>query len=143
MLYLFWPSMLLNNRLLISKSCLNLLHCGPDVILLFSGRKRSNLEPDSMLQEALRTRLRVVESNSQDVIQLFKVSFYKISVPNTIKLRIVAFTFLQSWVISYNFWSSVSRISLHDWFQCMLKKTILLLLLRQWRKSGSSLHIWL
>lgn len=93
MLYLFWPSMLLKNRPLISKSCLNLLHCGPDVILLFSGRKRSNLEPDSMLQEALRTRLRVVESNSQDVIQLFKVSFYKISVLNTIKLRIVALTF--------------------------------------------------
>lgn len=30
--------------------------------------------PDRALQEALRTRLRVVESNSQDVIQLFKVS---------------------------------------------------------------------
>ncbi|XP_036424873.1 SH3 domain and tetratricopeptide repeat-containing protein 2 isoform X3 [Colossoma macropomum] len=43
-----------------------------DVILLFSGRRRSSAEPDSQLQEALRTRLRVVESNSQDVIQLFK-----------------------------------------------------------------------
>ncbi|XP_060740738.1 SH3 domain and tetratricopeptide repeat-containing protein 2 isoform X5 [Tachysurus vachellii] len=47
-------------------------HFSSDVILLFSGRRRSNLEPDSRLQEALRTRLRVVESNSQDVIQLFK-----------------------------------------------------------------------
>ncbi|XP_076877184.1 SH3 domain and tetratricopeptide repeat-containing protein 2 isoform X3 [Brachyhypopomus gauderio] len=43
-----------------------------DVVLLFSGRRRSNLQPDGRLQEALRTRLRVVESNSQDVIQLFK-----------------------------------------------------------------------
>ncbi|XP_072519550.1 SH3 domain and tetratricopeptide repeat-containing protein 2 isoform X2 [Salminus brasiliensis] len=43
-----------------------------DVILLFSGKRRSSVEPDSQLQEALRTRLRVVESNSQDVIQLFK-----------------------------------------------------------------------
>ncbi|KAI4880151.1 hypothetical protein NFI96_031171, partial [Prochilodus magdalenae] len=43
-----------------------------DVILLFSGKRRSSVEPDSELQEALRTRLRVVESNSQDVIQLFK-----------------------------------------------------------------------
>lgn len=32
------------------------------------------MDPDRALQEALRTRLRVVESNSQDVIQLFKVS---------------------------------------------------------------------
>ncbi|XP_058253475.1 SH3 domain and tetratricopeptide repeat-containing protein 2 isoform X2 [Hemibagrus wyckioides] len=47
-------------------------HFSSDVILLFSGRRRSNLEPDCVLQEALRTRLRVVESNSQDVIQLFK-----------------------------------------------------------------------
>ncbi|XP_066505491.1 SH3 domain and tetratricopeptide repeat-containing protein 2 [Hoplias malabaricus] len=43
-----------------------------DVILLFSGKRRSSVDPDSELQEALRTRLRVVESNSQDVIQLFK-----------------------------------------------------------------------
>ncbi|XP_026881525.2 SH3 domain and tetratricopeptide repeat-containing protein 2 isoform X2 [Electrophorus electricus] len=43
-----------------------------DVLLLFRGRRRSTLQPDSNLQEALRTRLRVVESNSQDVIQLFK-----------------------------------------------------------------------
>lgn len=69
--------MLINIRPLTSKSLLHLLQCGPDVILLFSGRRRSNLEPDSVLQEALRTRLRVVESNSQDVIQLFKVSFLK------------------------------------------------------------------
>ncbi|TSQ81051.1 SH3 domain and tetratricopeptide repeat-containing protein 2 [Bagarius yarrelli] len=47
-------------------------HFPSDVMLLFNGRRRSNLEPDSVLQEALRTRLRVVESNSQDVIQLFK-----------------------------------------------------------------------
>ncbi|XP_062856626.1 SH3 domain and tetratricopeptide repeat-containing protein 2 isoform X2 [Trichomycterus rosablanca] len=47
-------------------------HFSTDVILRFSGRRRSTLEPDSVLQEALRTRLRVVESNSQDVIQLFK-----------------------------------------------------------------------
>lgn len=44
-----------------------------DVVLLFSGRRRSGVAPDGELQEALRTRLRVVESNSQDVVQLFKV----------------------------------------------------------------------
>ncbi|XP_064181352.1 SH3 domain and tetratricopeptide repeat-containing protein 2 isoform X2 [Anguilla rostrata] len=43
-----------------------------DVLLVFRGRRRCSGEPDSDLQEALRTRLRVVESNSQDVIQLFK-----------------------------------------------------------------------
>lgn len=43
-------------------------------MLLFTGRRRSSADPDRALQEALRTRLRVVESNSQDVIQLFKVS---------------------------------------------------------------------
>ncbi|XP_049594229.1 SH3 domain and tetratricopeptide repeat-containing protein 2 isoform X2 [Syngnathus scovelli] len=42
------------------------------VTLLFTGRRRSNECPDRALQEALRTRLRVVESNSKDVIQLFK-----------------------------------------------------------------------
>uniref|UniRef100_G3Q3F2 SH3 domain and tetratricopeptide repeats 2 n=1 Tax=Gasterosteus aculeatus aculeatus TaxID=481459 RepID=G3Q3F2_GASAC len=40
--------------------------------LLFTGRRRSSEDPDRALQESLRTRLRVVESNSQDVIQLFK-----------------------------------------------------------------------
>ncbi|XP_059371749.1 SH3 domain and tetratricopeptide repeat-containing protein 2 isoform X1 [Carassius carassius] len=44
----------------------------PDVVLLFSGRRRSGVAPYGELQEALRTRLRVVESNSQDVVQLFK-----------------------------------------------------------------------
>uniref|UniRef100_A0A8K9VBN1 SH3 domain and tetratricopeptide repeats 2 n=1 Tax=Oncorhynchus mykiss TaxID=8022 RepID=A0A8K9VBN1_ONCMY len=39
---------------------------------VFSGWRRSGVIPDTELQEALRTRLRVVESNSQDVIQLFK-----------------------------------------------------------------------
>nr|XP_023677060.1 SH3 domain and tetratricopeptide repeat-containing protein 2 isoform X1 [Paramormyrops kingsleyae] len=43
-----------------------------DVLLQFSGRWRSSAEPNTDLQEALRTRLRVVESNSQDVAQLFK-----------------------------------------------------------------------
>ncbi|KAJ8254707.1 hypothetical protein GJAV_G00196280 [Gymnothorax javanicus] len=43
-----------------------------DILLGFRGRRRSSGEPDDNLQEALRTRLRVVESNSQDVIQLFK-----------------------------------------------------------------------
>ncbi|KAM6953199.1 SH3 domain and tetratricopeptide repeat-containing protein 2 [Aplochiton taeniatus] len=43
-----------------------------DVVLVFSGRRCSSAVPDCALQEALRTRLRVVESNSQDVIQLFK-----------------------------------------------------------------------
>ncbi|XP_051514087.1 SH3 domain and tetratricopeptide repeat-containing protein 2-like isoform X2 [Myxocyprinus asiaticus] len=47
-------------------------HFSPDIILLFSGKRRSSVKPDSELQEALRTRLRVVESNSQDVVQLFK-----------------------------------------------------------------------
>ncbi|XP_049899002.1 SH3 domain and tetratricopeptide repeat-containing protein 2 isoform X2 [Epinephelus moara] len=43
-----------------------------EIVLLFTGRRRSCVAPDRALQEALRTRLRVVESNSQDVIQLFK-----------------------------------------------------------------------
>ncbi|XP_034070856.1 SH3 domain and tetratricopeptide repeat-containing protein 2 isoform X2 [Gymnodraco acuticeps] len=43
-----------------------------EIELLFTGRRRSSMDPDQALQEALRTRLRVVESNSQDVIQLFK-----------------------------------------------------------------------
>ncbi|CAL8271130.1 unnamed protein product [Boreogadus saida] len=43
-----------------------------EISLVFSGRRRSTEAPDASLQEALRTRLRVVESNSQDVIQLFK-----------------------------------------------------------------------
>uniref|UniRef100_A0A3Q0S6B1 SH3 domain and tetratricopeptide repeats 2 n=1 Tax=Amphilophus citrinellus TaxID=61819 RepID=A0A3Q0S6B1_AMPCI len=43
-----------------------------EIVLLFTGRRRSSADPDRALQEALRTRLRVVESNSQDVIQLFK-----------------------------------------------------------------------
>uniref|UniRef100_A0A673BQG5 SH3 domain-containing protein n=1 Tax=Sphaeramia orbicularis TaxID=375764 RepID=A0A673BQG5_9TELE len=43
-----------------------------EIALLFTGRRRSSADPDWVLQEALRTRLRVVESNSQDVIQLFK-----------------------------------------------------------------------
>ncbi|XP_055368428.1 SH3 domain and tetratricopeptide repeat-containing protein 2 isoform X2 [Betta splendens] len=43
-----------------------------EIALLFTGRRRSSQNPDRALQEALRTRLRVVESNSQDVIQLFK-----------------------------------------------------------------------
>ncbi|XP_056295193.1 SH3 domain and tetratricopeptide repeat-containing protein 2 isoform X2 [Pseudoliparis swirei] len=43
-----------------------------EIELLFTGRRRSSEQPDHVLQEALRTRLRVVESNSQDVIQLFK-----------------------------------------------------------------------
>lgn len=45
----------------------------PEIRLQFSGQRRSSAHPDRALQEALRTRLRVVESNSQDVIQLFKV----------------------------------------------------------------------
>ncbi|XP_034738755.1 SH3 domain and tetratricopeptide repeat-containing protein 2 [Etheostoma cragini] len=43
-----------------------------EIVLLFTGQRRSSVNPDQALQEALRTRLRVVESNSQDVIQLFK-----------------------------------------------------------------------
>uniref|UniRef100_A0A672F9T8 SH3 domain and tetratricopeptide repeat-containing protein 2-like n=1 Tax=Salarias fasciatus TaxID=181472 RepID=A0A672F9T8_SALFA len=43
-----------------------------EIVLSFTGRRRSNVSPDRALQEALRTQLRVVESNSQDVIQLFK-----------------------------------------------------------------------
>lgn len=42
-----------------------------EIVLLFTGQRRSS-GPDRALQEALRTRLRVVESNSKDVIQLFK-----------------------------------------------------------------------
>lgn len=141
MLDLLWSSILINNRLLTSKNWLHLFQRGPDVILLFSGRRRSSLEPDSVLQEALRTRLRVVESNSQDVTQLFKVSFFMYLCQ--IQLRIVAYAFSHYSVILIDCWFLVSRISLHAWFQSMLKKIILLLPLRQWRKSGSSLHIWL
>nr|XP_020449226.1 SH3 domain and tetratricopeptide repeat-containing protein 2 isoform X2 [Monopterus albus] len=43
-----------------------------EIVLLFTGRRRSTVDHDRALQEALRTRLRVVESNSQDIIQLFK-----------------------------------------------------------------------
>ncbi|KAM3867056.1 SH3 domain and tetratricopeptide repeat-containing protein 2 [Diretmus argenteus] len=42
-----------------------------EIVLVFTGRRRSSVVPDRALQEALRTRLRVVESNSQDVSQLF------------------------------------------------------------------------
>ncbi|KAM9741402.1 SH3 domain and tetratricopeptide repeat-containing protein 2 isoform 2-T2 [Menidia menidia] len=43
-----------------------------EIVLLFTGRRRSTEQPDRALQETLRTRLRVVESNSKDVTQLFK-----------------------------------------------------------------------
>ncbi|XP_047210175.1 SH3 domain and tetratricopeptide repeat-containing protein 2 isoform X2 [Girardinichthys multiradiatus] len=43
-----------------------------EIVLLFTGRRRSSNFPDLSLQEALRTRLRVVESNSKDITQLFK-----------------------------------------------------------------------
>uniref|UniRef100_A0A1A8G5B2 SH3 domain and tetratricopeptide repeats 2 n=2 Tax=Nothobranchius korthausae TaxID=1143690 RepID=A0A1A8G5B2_9TELE len=43
-----------------------------EIVLLFTGRRRCSDDPDQGLQEALRTRLRVVESNSKDVAQLFK-----------------------------------------------------------------------
>ncbi|KAF7231487.1 transcript variant X2 [Nothobranchius furzeri] len=43
-----------------------------EIVLLFTGRRRCRDDPDQGLQEALRTRLRVVESNSKDVAQLFK-----------------------------------------------------------------------
>lgn len=57
---------LINHRILVAFN--------PEIVLLFTGRRRSTEDHDQTLQEALRTRLRVVESNSQDVIQLFKVS---------------------------------------------------------------------
>ncbi|KAG5270257.1 hypothetical protein AALO_G00190580 [Alosa alosa] len=44
----------------------------PDVVLVFSGKHRSSGESDDELQEALRTRLRVMESSSQDISSLFK-----------------------------------------------------------------------
>ncbi|XP_066573168.1 SH3 domain and tetratricopeptide repeat-containing protein 2 isoform X1 [Amia ocellicauda] len=43
-----------------------------DVLLAYSARRSSTALPDPALQEALRTRLRVVESNSQDITRLFK-----------------------------------------------------------------------
>uniref|UniRef100_A0A3B5LRM7 SH3 domain and tetratricopeptide repeats 2 n=1 Tax=Xiphophorus couchianus TaxID=32473 RepID=A0A3B5LRM7_9TELE len=43
-----------------------------EIVLRFTGRRRSGVNPDQYLQEALRTRLRVVESNSKDITQLFK-----------------------------------------------------------------------
>uniref|UniRef100_A0A3Q2GNB9 SH3 domain and tetratricopeptide repeats 2 n=1 Tax=Cyprinodon variegatus TaxID=28743 RepID=A0A3Q2GNB9_CYPVA len=49
-----------------------LLVCYIEIVLLFTGRRRSSEDPDQSLQEALRTRLRVVESNSKDITQLFK-----------------------------------------------------------------------
>uniref|UniRef100_A0A3B3WL72 SH3 domain-containing protein n=1 Tax=Poecilia mexicana TaxID=48701 RepID=A0A3B3WL72_9TELE len=42
------------------------------IVLRFTGRRRSGDNPDQSLQEALRTRLRVVESNSKDITQLFQ-----------------------------------------------------------------------
>uniref|UniRef100_A0AAV2MLS3 SH3 domain-containing protein n=1 Tax=Knipowitschia caucasica TaxID=637954 RepID=A0AAV2MLS3_KNICA len=42
-----------------------------EILLIFTAQRRSS-GPDRSLQEALRTRLRVVESNSKDVTQLFK-----------------------------------------------------------------------
>uniref|UniRef100_A0A087X383 SH3 domain and tetratricopeptide repeats 2 n=1 Tax=Poecilia formosa TaxID=48698 RepID=A0A087X383_POEFO len=44
----------------------------PKIVLRFTGRRRSGDNPDQSLQEALRTRLRVVESNSKDITQLFQ-----------------------------------------------------------------------
>ncbi|XP_061643517.1 SH3 domain and tetratricopeptide repeat-containing protein 2 isoform X2 [Phyllopteryx taeniolatus] len=46
--------------------------CSSEIMLFFTGRRRSSEDPDRAVQEALRTRLRVVESNSKDVTQLFK-----------------------------------------------------------------------
>ncbi|XP_014901059.1 SH3 domain and tetratricopeptide repeat-containing protein 2 isoform X1 [Poecilia latipinna] len=43
-----------------------------EIVLRFTGRRRSGDNPDQSLQEALRTRLRVVESNSKDITQLFQ-----------------------------------------------------------------------
>lgn len=43
-----------------------------EIVLLFTGRRRSSDNADQSLQEALRTRLRVVESNSKDITQLFQ-----------------------------------------------------------------------
>lgn len=61
-------------KLLIVTFLITWLSFALEIVLLFTGRRRSSADPDQALQEALRTRLRVVESNSQDVIQLFKVS---------------------------------------------------------------------
>ncbi|KAL2089132.1 hypothetical protein ACEWY4_016031 [Coilia grayii] len=47
-------------------------HFLPDVVLVFSGKRRSTGGCDAELQEALRTRLRVMESSSQDISSLFK-----------------------------------------------------------------------
>ncbi|XP_034037041.1 SH3 domain and tetratricopeptide repeat-containing protein 2 isoform X2 [Thalassophryne amazonica] len=43
-----------------------------EIVLVFKGQRRSSAQPDRILQESLRTQLRVVESNSKDVTQLFK-----------------------------------------------------------------------
>ncbi|XP_028815704.1 SH3 domain and tetratricopeptide repeat-containing protein 2 isoform X3 [Denticeps clupeoides] len=43
-----------------------------DVVLQFSGKRHSSEETDAVLQEVLRTRLRVLESNSQNLSRLFK-----------------------------------------------------------------------
>ncbi|XP_063045164.1 SH3 domain and tetratricopeptide repeat-containing protein 2-like isoform X2 [Engraulis encrasicolus] len=47
-------------------------HFSSDVVLVFSGRRRSTGGCDTELQEALRTRLRLMESSSQDISCLFK-----------------------------------------------------------------------
>uniref|UniRef100_A0AAY4E8B2 SH3 domain and tetratricopeptide repeats 2 n=1 Tax=Denticeps clupeoides TaxID=299321 RepID=A0AAY4E8B2_9TELE len=48
------------------------MHVCVDVVLQFSGKRHSSEETDAVLQEVLRTRLRVLESNSQNLSRLFK-----------------------------------------------------------------------
>lgn len=59
-----------------------------EIVLRFTGRRRSGDNPDQYLQEALRTRLRVVESNSKDITQLFKVR------PNGVSYVLLHFPFI-------------------------------------------------
>lgn len=71
-----------------------------EIVLLFTGRRRSCDDPDQTLQEALRTQLRVVESNSKDVAQLFKVNsdnkqYRHFTAQSTTTIK--CFTFTTAW----------------------------------------------
>lgn len=138
-----------------------------EIVLLFTGRRRSCTGPDRTLQEALRTRLRVVESNSQDVIQLFKVSnnqnwwlghFRDVTVNNnkvhydmiTIHMmhcemlhclyNVRVMMILDGCCVIDDMSLCFHRTCLHVWCLSMRRRTALCSLSRLWKKSGSFQH---
>lgn len=139
-------------KLLIVTFLITWLSFALEIVLLFTGRRRSSVDPDQALQEALRTRLRVVESNSQDVIQLFKVSkalsllrhcWNKIEIVvghAGIWHNALCFMF---YVICENGWLLLSscRTCLRVWCLSTLRRIASYSHLRLWRKSGSFQHI--